>query len=40
MMLPPAELLAYGGMGYVALFTVWKTSVAPRLARRRAGATA
>lgn len=35
MTLPPADALAYAGMGFVGLFGVWKMQVAPRLAKRR-----
>lgn len=33
--LPPVEWLSLGGIGFVALFGVWKTQVAPRLRARR-----
>lgn len=35
MMLPPVELLSYGGMGFVGLYAVWELRVAPALRRRR-----
>ena len=34
--LPPVDTLAFGGIGVVGAFGVWKTQLAPRLARRRA----
>lgn len=36
--LPPAAHLAWAGMGFVALFGLWKAQVQPRLARARTGA--
>jgi hypothetical protein len=33
--LPPADLLAYAGMGFVGVFGAWKTQLAPLLARWR-----
>lgn len=35
MSLPPVDPLAYGGMGVVALFALWKLQVAPRVERLR-----
>lgn len=38
--LPAAETLSLSGMGFVALFALWKLQVVPLLERRRAHATA
>lgn len=35
--LPGAEPLALAGIGFIALFALWKAQVAPRVARWRAG---
>ena len=33
-MMPPAWHLATYGIGFIVLFAVWKTTLAPRLAKR------
>lgn len=38
MTLPSGEAMALAGIGFVALFGLWKVQVAPRLARREEGA--
>lgn len=35
MSLPPVEIFAFAGIGFVALFGVWKMGLAPRLQRTR-----
>jgi hypothetical protein len=34
--LPPVDALAYAGIAFVGAFGLWKTQLAPRLARLRA----
>lgn len=38
--LPPVNALAFGGIGFVGAFGVWKTQLAPRIARLRAARSA
>lgn len=38
MMVPSGEAMALAGIGFVGLFGLWKSQVAPRLARRHEGA--
>ena len=35
-MIPSAQILAIAGIGTILLFGVWKTTIAPRIAARRA----